>query len=78
MRIEKNINGEIKEKIIESTVGRLIFNEVIPQDLGFVKRETEDDEFKLEVEFIVDKKQLGKIIDNCIRKHGTTDTGCCA
>ena len=74
VRIEKNINGEIKEKIIESTVGRLIFNEVIPQDLGFVKRETEDDEFKLEVEFIVDKKQLGKIIDNCIRKHGTTDT----
>ena len=74
VRIEKNINGEIKGKIIESTVGRLIFNEVIPQDLGFVKRETEDDEFKLEVEFIVDKKQLGKIIDNCIRKHGTTDT----
>ena len=74
VRIEKNINGEIKERIIESTVGRLIFNEVIPQDLGFVKRETEDDEFKLEVEFIVDKKQLGKIIDNCIRKHGTTDT----
>ena len=74
VRIEKNINGEIKEKIIESTVGRIIFNEVIPQDLGFVKRETEDDEFKLEVEFIVDKKQLGKIIDNCIRKHGTTDT----
>ena len=74
VRIEKNINGEIKEKIIESTVGRLIFNEVIPQDLGFVKRETDDDEFKLEVEFIVDKKQLGKIIDNCIRKHGTTDT----
>ena len=74
VRIEKNINGEIKERIIESTVGRLIFNEVIPQDLGFVKRETEDDEFKLEVEFIVDKKQLGKIIDSCIRKHGTTDT----
>ncbi len=59
-------------KLIESTVGRIIFNEKIPQDLGFVNRE--EDKYSLEVDFLVDKKSLGKIIDKCFRKHGNTVT----
>ncbi len=61
-----------RKSIVESTVGRFIFNENIPQDLGFVNRE--EDPFGLEVDFLVDKKSLGKIIDKCFRKHGNTET----
>ncbi len=67
-------NGERKSKIIDATVGRLIFNANIPQDLGFVDRTNPDNEFELEVNFVVDKKVLGKIVDNCIRVHNTTET----
>ena len=63
-----------KEKLIESTVGRIIFNNNIPQDIGYRQRETEDDMFELEVDCVVGKKQLGKIIDKCIRAHGTAVT----
>ena len=59
-------------RIIDATVGRLIYNEPIPQDLGFVDRSVPGHEFDLEVSFLVGKKQLGKIIDKCIRKHGFT------
>ena len=59
-------------RLINATVGRLIFNEPIPQDLGFVDRSVPGQEFGLEVDFLVGKKQLGKIIDRCIRKHGFT------
>ena len=58
--------------ITESTVGRFIFNENIPQDLGFVNRE--EDPFGLEIDYLVDKKALGKIIDKCFRRHGNTIT----
>ena len=58
--------------ITESTVGRFIFNENIPQDLGFVNRE--EDPFGLEINYLVDKKALGKIIDKCLRRHGNTIT----
>ena len=58
--------------ITESTVGRFIFNENIPQDLGFVNRE--EDPFGLEINYLVDKKALGKIIDKCFRRHGNTIT----
>ena len=58
--------------ITESTVGRFIFNENIPQDLGFVDRE--EDPFGLEINYLVDKKALGKIIDKCFRRHGNTIT----
>ena len=61
-----------RSSIVESTVGRFIFNEGIPQDLGFVDREK--DPFSLEVDFLADKKSLGKIIDKCFRKHGNTKT----
>ena len=72
VRYGKEINGKIEYRIINATVGRLIFNEPIPQDLGFVDRSAPDQEFELEISFLVGKKQLGKIIDKCIRKHGFT------
>ncbi|MDR2296585.1 MAG: DNA-directed RNA polymerase subunit beta', partial [Clostridiales Family XIII bacterium] len=59
-------------KLIESTVGRFIFNERIPQDLGFVDREA--DRYSLEADFLCDKKRLGQIIDRCYRLHGNTKT----
>ena len=60
------------ESIVESTVGRFIYNQGIPQDLGFVDREA--DPFGLEVDFLCGKKELGKIIDKCFKKHGNTGT----
>jgi len=57
---------------VESTVGRFIFNENLPQDMGFVDRK--EDPHSLEVDFLVDKKKLGQIIDKCFRKHGNTIT----
>jgi DNA-directed RNA polymerase subunit beta' len=59
-------------KLIESTVGRFIFNEKIPQDLGFVDRAT--DKYSIETDFLCDKKRLGQIIDRCYRLHGNTET----
>ncbi len=64
------INGEKKTRIINATLGRLIFNEPIPQDLGFIERHTEEDLFALEIQQVVKKKELGKIIDLCIKNHG--------
>ena len=61
-----------RSSIVESTVGRFIFNENIPQDLGFVDRSV--DPFGLEIDVLVDKKAVGKIIDKCFRKHGNTET----
>ncbi len=72
VRYGKEINGEMQYKLIDATVGRLIFNEPIPQDLGFVDRSDPEKAFDLEVSFLVGKKNLGGIIDKCIRKHGFT------
>ena len=72
VRYGKMIDGEMQYKIIDATVGRLIYNEPIPQDLGFVDRTDAAHAFDLEISFLVGKKQLGKIIDKCIRKHGFT------
>ena len=72
VRYGKEIDGQMQYRIIDATVGRLIYNEPIPQDLGFVNRSVPGHEFDLEVSFLVDKKQLGKIIDKCIRRHGFT------
>lgn len=55
-------------------MGRIIFNDPIPQDLGYVDRSKPENMFKLEVEFLVGKKQLGQIIEKCIRMHGTATT----
>lgn len=65
-------DGDERGKLVESTVGRFIFNEKIPQDLGFVDR-TKDD-YQLEVDFLCDKKALGRIIDKCYKKHGNSGT----
>ena len=67
-----DVNGEKCHKLIRTTVGRLIFNEGIPQDLGFVDRSDPEQVFEPEINFIVGKKQLGPIVDKCINKHGFT------
>jgi len=72
VRYGKEIDGKMQYKLINATVGRLKYNEPIPQDLGFVDRSDPEHAFDLEVDFLVGKKQLGKIIDKCIRKHGFT------
>ena len=72
VRREAELNGEKQTKMVRTTVGRLIFNEGIPQDLGFVDRTNPAEAFEPEVNFITGKKQLGKIIDKCIAKHGFT------
>ena len=64
--------GKTSYRRVRTTVGRLIFNEKIPQDLGFVDREDEATRYDPEINFVVGKKQLGKIIDSCINKHGFT------
>ncbi len=74
LRVTREIDGVEKSKIIDCTAGRLIFNEPIPQDLGFVDRTDEDKMFDLEVNFLVTKKELGKIINKAIHKHGFTKT----
>lgn len=61
-----------ESQIVKSTVGRFIFNEHLPQDLGFVDRSK--DKFSLEIDRLVDKKMLGKIVDKCFRKHGNIKT----
>ena len=66
------INGETRHKLVRTTVGRLLFNEGIPQDLDFVDRTDPEQVFEPEINFICGKKQLGKIVDRCIAKHGFT------
>jgi len=74
VRITKEIGEKTVSKIIDCTVGRLIFNENIPQNLGYVDRTNSEKQFDLEVAFLVGKKQLSDIIERCIRIHGTTTT----
>jgi len=74
VRMSKIENGVEKHKLIDTTVGRIIFNKGIPQDLGFVDRENPDNEFELEINFPVIKKNLGKIIAKSINTHGLSDT----
>ena len=74
IRMTKVINGEKHSRIVDTTIGRVIFNQAIPQDMGMQKRETIDDMFKLEIDEVVGKKQLGKIVDSCYRTHGVTTT----
>ena len=74
VKITRQIGDKQVSRIIDATVGRLIFNENIPQDLGFVDRTNSDRQFDLEVSFLVKKKQLSDIIERCIKIHGTTTT----
>ena len=74
VRMTKTIGSQKFEKLLDTTVGRLIFNDPIPQDLGYVDRSDPEKMFDLEVSFLVGKKQLGQIIDRCIKVHGTATT----
>ncbi len=74
VRRELEIDGEIKTGIVDTTIGKIIFNNPIPQDLGFVDRSNPENLFKFEVDFLVGKSGLKKIIDACIKKHGTART----
>ncbi len=74
IRIEREFEGKTYKKVITTSLGRLIFNHIIPQDLGYVERKTVDDMFLLEVDKLVVKKDLGDIINRCFRKHGPTET----
>ena len=72
--MSKVVDGEEKHKKIETTVGRIIYNRGIPQDLGFVDRTNPENEFDLEINFPVIKKNLGTIIAKSIDKHGLSAT----
>ena len=72
LRVTKTVDGQEVKRIITTTVGRIIFNEAIPQDLGYVDRSDPEHAFDYEISFQVGKKQLGDIIDRCIQKYGFT------
>ncbi len=74
IRMTREFEGEKASRLVETTIGRVIFNEAIPQNMGFVRRECLDDMFKFEVDRVVDKKMLGKIVDQCYRTLGVTET----
>jgi DNA-directed RNA polymerase subunit beta' len=74
IRLERQWNGEKRRKVVDTTVGRVIFNNAIPQDLGGVDRTKEENLFKLEIDTLVAKKDLGNIVDSCYRKYGPTTT----
>ncbi|GAA0745857.1 DNA-directed RNA polymerase subunit beta' [Clostridium oceanicum] len=74
VRIKREVNGEMISGIIDTTPGKIIFNESIPQDLGYIDRTIPGNELKLEVDFLVSKKTLGGIITRCYMKHGATKT----
>ncbi len=73
--VEKELADGTKVKgIVESTLGRFLFNEILPQDLEFVDRSKPEDAIKLEIDFLVGKKQLKQILDKVINTHGATKT----
>ena len=74
VRIEKVVNGEKRSGVVNATLGRLLFNEIIPQDLGFQDRTKPENEFVLEIDQQVGKKQLKQIIEAIINTHGSIKT----
>ena len=72
VRVTKQIDGKLKTGKIETSVGRIIFNQGIPQDLGFIDRK--EDPFQFEINFPVMKKSMGEIIERVIRTHGLTES----
>ena len=73
-RFKTDEDGTVRSKTIETTVGRLIYNQGIPQDLGFVDRTDPEKEFDLEIDFPVIKKNLGTIVAKCINVHGLSES----
>ncbi|MGI6077151.1 MAG: DNA-directed RNA polymerase subunit beta' [Fastidiosipilaceae bacterium] len=74
VRLSAVRNGKKISQIVESTYGRFLFNEILPQNLGFVDRDVPGNELLLEVDFLVDKKKLGSIIEKCIEVNGISLT----
>ena len=74
VRREMEIDGKMESALVDTTIGKIIFNNPIPQDLGFVDRSIPENRFKFEVDFLVGKSGLKKIIDKCIKIHGTVKT----
>ncbi|MGM9646863.1 MAG: DNA-directed RNA polymerase subunit beta' [Eubacteriales bacterium] len=74
VRVTKEIDGEVHSAIIDATYGRLIFNQAIPQDLGYVDRTNPEHLLDLEIHFTCGKKQLGEIVDRTIKIHGPEKT----
>ncbi len=74
VRREMEIDGKMESALVDTTIGKIIFNNPIPQDLGFVDRSIPENKFKFEVDFLVGKSGLKKIIDKCIKIHGTVKT----
>ena len=72
IRFTKEVDGVEKSRLVKTTIGRVIFNRPVPQDLGFVDRTNPENEFELEVSFVVKKKQLGQIVEKCINVHGVS------
>ncbi|MBR2953728.1 MAG: DNA-directed RNA polymerase subunit beta', partial [Clostridia bacterium] len=71
IRMSKEVDGEVITKLVTTTLGKVIFNNPVPQDLGFIDRTDPENIFRPEVDVLVNKKMLGKIIDRCIKVHGT-------
>ena len=74
VRITKEIDGEMMTRLVDGTVGRFIFNTIIPQELGFVKRDTIEEKFALEIDRQVNKKVLSEIVERCYKTYGPTKT----
>ena len=74
VRVTRVVDGVSYTGLISCTLGRLIFNKPIPQDLGWVDRTKPENKLKLEIEFVATKKELSKIVDRCIKLHGSSDT----
>ncbi len=74
VRITREINGQQVSGIISATLGRMIFNNTIPQDLGFVDRSDPEKQLDLEINFVVTAAELGSIVDRCIKRHGASVT----
>ncbi len=74
VRRTMEFNGVKESRMVQTTVGRIIFNEAIPQNLGYVDRTNDAEKFNYEIGFLVDKKGIGKIINKCINRCGSTET----
>ncbi|MCH5297481.1 MAG: DNA-directed RNA polymerase subunit beta' [Ruminococcus sp.] len=74
VRREMEFDGKMESGIVDTTIGKIIFNDPVPQDLGFVDRSIPENRFKFEVDFLVGKSGLKKIIDKCYTIHGTSQT----
>ena len=74
IRYEKELDGKMYKKLIETTIGKVIFNNIVPQDLGFVDRTNPETMFDPEIDFTITKKTIGKIIAKCIKVHGLPAT----